>query len=64
MSQQPDEWLSVEEIASTLKMDEETVRRWIRTKKLKGYRFGRDLRVRRGDFDNFVKDRAIDDNNK
>lgn len=62
MSQQrPDEWLSVEEIAQILKMDEETVRRWIRSKQLKGYRFGRDLRVRREDFDKFVQERAIDE---
>lgn len=62
--QQPSEWLSVEEIAQELKMDNETVRRWIRTKQLKGYRFGRDLRVRREDFDNFVRQRALDNNNE
>ena len=59
MSQQNDEWLSVEEVAQTLKMDEETVRRWIRNRQLKAYRFGRDLRIRRDDFDKFVKERAI-----
>jgi excisionase family DNA binding protein len=62
MSQkQPDEWLSVEEIAQILKIDEETVRRWIRNRQLKGYRFGGILRVRRDDFDKFVKDRALDE---
>jgi excisionase family DNA binding protein len=62
MSQQySDEWLSVEEVAQILKMDEETVRRWIRNKQLKAYRFGRDLRIRRDDFDKFVKERALDD---
>lgn len=62
MSQQfPDEWLSVEEIAQILKMDEETVRRWIRNRQLKAYRFGRDLRIRRDDFDTFVKERALDE---
>jgi excisionase family DNA binding protein len=62
MSQQfPDEWLSVEEIAQILKMDEETVRRWIRNRQLKAYRFGRDLRIRRDDFDKFVKERALDE---
>ena len=62
MSQQfPDEWLSVEEIAQILKMDEETVRRWIRSRQLKAYRFGRDLRIRRDDFDKFVKERALDE---
>ena len=62
MSQQyPDEWLSVEEVAQILKMDEETVRRWIRKRQLKAYRFGRDLRIRRDDFDKFVKERALDE---
>lgn len=61
MSQQnSDEWLSVEDVAQILKMDEETVRRWIRTRQLKAYRFGRDLRIRRDDFDMFVKERALD----
>lgn len=62
MSQQfSDEWLSVEEVAQILKMDEETVRRWIRNRQLKAYRFGRDLRIRREDFDKFVKERALDE---
>lgn len=62
MSQQySDEWLSVEEVAQILKMDEETVRRWIRNRQLKAYRFGRDLRIRRDDFDRFVKERALDE---
>ncbi len=62
MSQQyPDEWLSVEEVAQILKMDEETVRRWIRSRQLKAYRFGRDLRIRRDDFDKFVKERALNE---
>lgn len=60
MSQQ-DEWLSVAQIAQHLQMDEETIRRWIRTKQLKAYKFGRDLRVRREDFDQFVKERALDE---
>jgi excisionase family DNA binding protein len=57
MSEQ-NEWLSVEEIAQTLKMDPETVRNWIRHKQLKAYRFGRDYRIRSEDFAAFVKARA------
>jgi excisionase family DNA binding protein len=53
-----DEWLSVDEIAKNLKMDVETVRNWIRRKQLKAYRFGRDYRIRREDFDAFVRERA------
>jgi excisionase family DNA binding protein len=56
-----DEWLSVDEIAKNLKMDVETVRNWIRRKQLKAYRFGRDYRIRREDFDAFVRERATTD---
>ena len=59
-----DEWLSVDEIAKNLKMDVETVRNWIRRKQLKAYRFGRDYRIRREDFDAFVKERATTDDNE
>jgi excisionase family DNA binding protein len=58
MSQQPDQYLSVEEVAQILKMDVETVRKWIRQKQLKAYRFGRDYRILRDDFDKFVRERA------
>lgn len=61
MSQQPpDEWLSVEDIAHILKMDEETVRRWIRNRQLKAYKFGRNFRIRRSDLDKFIEDRSLD----
>ncbi len=59
MSQQ-DEWLSVEEVAQKLKMDVETIRKWIRRKQLKAYKFGRDYRIRREDFDQFVRERATE----
>ncbi len=60
MSQQSEQYLSVDEVAQILKMDVETVRKWIRQKKLKAYRFGRDYRIRRDDFDQFVNDRATE----
>jgi len=52
----------VDEIAKNLKMDVETVRNWIRRKQLKAYRFGRDYRIRREDFDAFVRERATTSN--
>lgn len=62
MTQQPlDEWLSVEDVAQILKMDEETIRKWIRRKQLKAYKFGRDYRIKRDDFDQFVKERATNE---
>lgn len=61
MTQQPNnEWLSVDDVAQTLRMDEETVRKWIRRKQLKAYKFGRDYRIRREDFDQFVKERSTE----
>lgn len=55
-----DEWLTVEEVAKHLKMDEETVRKWIRRRQLKAYKFGRDYRIRREDFETFIRERAVD----
>lgn len=60
MSHQSETFLSVEEVAQILKMDIETVRKWIRQKKLKAYRFGRDYRIRRDDFDKFVSERSTE----
>ncbi len=51
------EWLSVENIASELKVSEETVRAWLRSKKLVGYRLGRDYRIKRGDYEKFLEER-------
>ncbi len=52
------EWLSVEAIAKELGVHPDTVRGWIRTKKLRAFKFGRDYRVKREDYDKFVRDRA------
>jgi excisionase family DNA binding protein len=57
---QSDEWLSVDDVARILNMNEETVRKWIRRKELRAYKFGRDYRIRRDDFDKFVQDRVTD----
>jgi excisionase family DNA binding protein len=50
------EFLTVEEIAKILRVSETTVRTWIREKKLRGAKFGRDYRVLKTDFDKFVKE--------
>ena len=50
------EFMTVEEIAKLLKVSETTVRVWIREKKLRGAKFGRDYRVLRTDFDKFVQE--------
>ena len=48
-------WLSVEGIAKELNVSEETVRNWIRRGQLKAYKFGRDFRIKREDYDAFVE---------
>jgi excisionase family DNA binding protein len=47
-------WLRVSEIAKDLDMSEETVRAWILEGKLKGAKFGRDYRIRREDYQEFI----------
>jgi excisionase family DNA binding protein len=51
------EWLTLQEIADELKLHIETVRDWVRTKRLTAYRVGRDYRVKRIDLDKFLEDR-------
>ena len=52
------EWLSVEDIAHELDVTIDTVRAWIRKKKLRAYRVGRDYRIKRVDYNKFLEDRA------
>ncbi len=49
------EWLTVEEIASDLRIKESTVREWIRRKSLKAAKFGRDYRIKRKDYEEFIE---------
>ena len=56
------EWLSVEKIAEELDVPVDTVRAWIRTKKLLAYRPGREYRVKREDLTRFLEDsKTIED---
>jgi len=61
-----DQWLSVEDIARELKVPEDTVRAWIRNKKLPAYRPGREYRVKQSDLEKFLADSRTmeDDANK
>lgn len=59
------EWLSVEKIAEELDVPVDTVRAWIRTKKLLAYRPGREYRVKREDLNRFLDEsRTIDSDEK
>lgn len=48
--------LTVEEVAQRIGVTEETVRRWLRTKQLRGYRAGRrsGWRIRPADLEAFI----------
>ena len=48
-------WLSAEEIAEDLNMSVTTVRAWIRDQKLRAGKFGRDYRVQRADYEEFIE---------
>jgi excisionase family DNA binding protein len=51
------QWLSVEDIANDLNVKIDTVRSWIREKKLTAYRVGRDYRIKRVDYEKFLEER-------
>lgn len=54
-------WLTVEDVAKSLKVTEETVRRWIRQGELPVLQLGRSprsgYRIRRDELERFVADR-------
>ena len=53
----PEEFLTVAEIAATLKVNEQTIRNWIEAGTLPAYHLGparRRVRVSRDDFDRFL----------
>jgi excisionase family DNA binding protein len=52
-----EQWLSVEDIAQELNVTIDTVRAWIREKKLVAYRVGREYRIKRSDLNKFLEER-------
>ena len=50
-----EEFLTVTEVASLLRLNEQTVRNWIDDKKLPAFRIGRRVRVARSDLDHLVQ---------
>ncbi len=57
MTDDTEEWLTVEEVAKKLKVHVSRVRRWIREGSLIAADFGRDYRIHRDDYNNFVQSR-------
>jgi excisionase family DNA binding protein len=55
MGAQPDEFMTVAEVAAILKLNQQTVRNWIDAGTLPAVRIGRRVRVKRSDFDVLVE---------
>jgi excisionase family DNA binding protein len=58
---QPEDLLKLDEIVAELRVDPSTVRRWLRTGQLKGYKLAGNRtgwRVRRIDLERFVESRS------
>ena len=49
------DWLTADEVAGDLRVHVSTVREWIRQKKLKAAKFGRDYRIKRVDYEEFIE---------
>ena len=56
-------FIKVEDIAKELDVEPETVREWIRAKKLPAYKIGREYRIERSDYEAFLaKRRTVEGN--
>ena len=53
------EILTIAEIADTLRVSTRTVRNWIDSGKLKAFKFGLQYRVHIADFQNFIKESEV-----
>jgi excisionase family DNA binding protein len=52
----PDEFLTVAEVAATLKLNQQTVRNWIDQGSLPAFRVGRRVRIKRSDFERILEE--------
>ena len=60
-----EELLTIEQVAAELQLHPDTIRRYIRERKLKGVRLSSTaIRVRRSDLDKFLRERSTDDQNE
>lgn len=49
--------MTTEDVAELLELNIETIRRYIRGRKLKAIKIGREYRIRREDFEEFLEER-------
>jgi excisionase family DNA binding protein len=57
-------WLYIKDIVEDLGVHEETVRTWIKQKKLIAYRFGREYRIKPDDYHKFLENHRTDRENE
>jgi excisionase family DNA binding protein len=57
---QGENWLTTDEIAKDLKVNVNTVRRWIQSGELPAVDVGGEYRISRKDYDDFLQRRRID----
>lgn len=48
-------WLSIEDVAERLHVNSETVRRWLQSGEMKGYKMGKQWRIKESDVDSIFK---------
>ena len=61
----PGRFVTVKFISEDLGVPEDTVREWIRQKKLPAYRVGREYRIKKEDYEKFLEEsRTIPDDNQ
>ena len=51
--------LTVREVADQLNVSLKTVRYWIETGKIEGYRLGKEYRIRKQDFEKFLEQSKV-----
>ena len=54
-----EEYFSLKEISSILKVHIVTVRRWVAKGKLSAYLLDKDYRIKKSDFDKFIAERRV-----
>ena len=53
-------FVTVKFIAEDLDIPEDTIREWIRQKKLPAYKVGREWRIKKEDYEKFLEERRTD----
>lgn len=49
------DFLTVEEVASILKVNKMTIYRYIKARKITAYKVGKDFRIKKDEFDGFIE---------